>query len=356
MSRLFVAVSAHGYGHLAQIAPVINGLRRDLPGLQVVIQGDLPTEFIRSRIDGPFELLAEACDVGMVMENPLTADWQASHEAYRLFHQDSAERLKRQRALLESAAPDLLLADVPWLPLVAAKDLGIPTVGLCSLTWFDILHEGPVASTPLEDCLQDIQRAYQQADLFLRPAPSMPMAWLPNSHPIGPLAIRGKPHREEIIARLGLPSESRIGLLQFGGVSGAVAADALPLLEGVVWLVPEIIGAERCDFFTVPEGIAFIDLMASCDLMITKPGYNSFTEAAANGLPLLSAARNEWPESRWLVEWVAERIPFRQLTQAEWRPEPLKSAIESMLEAPRPEPTPTTGVEDALALLRPWFS
>ena len=47
-------------------------------------------------------------------------------------------RLASYSGLLQQARPDLVLANVAYLPLAAAHDAKIPAAALCSLNWADI--------------------------------------------------------------------------------------------------------------------------------------------------------------------------------------------------------------------------
>ena len=76
-------------------------------------------------------------------------------------------------------------------------------------------------------------------------------------------------------------------------------------MPGVRWLVA---ADWRC---THPDAIAyesfalnFTDLLCSVDAIVTKPGYGTFTEAAANGTPVLYQRRDDWPEQECLIEWL----------------------------------------------------
>ena len=134
-SHLYVALSGHGFGHLAQVAPVLNEWRRRWPEAQLTVQSALPEAVLRQRITGEFAAVAGTADFGMVMANALTTKVVESLAAYRAFHAEWAERLAWQEQLLRKAAPDLLLADIPYLSLAAAARLGIPALALCSLNW-----------------------------------------------------------------------------------------------------------------------------------------------------------------------------------------------------------------------------
>ncbi len=175
MPHLFVSLTAHGYGHLAQVAPVVAELTRRLPGLRLTVQGDLSPALLRARLPGDLRHLREAADLGLVMDGPLVTRWDQSLAAYARFVAEQDLHLARQQAILAADPPDLVLADVPWVPLLAARALGIPAVGLSSLNWLDILAESPVGHRLPPAVSEALRHGYAACDLFLRPAPSMPM-------------------------------------------------------------------------------------------------------------------------------------------------------------------------------------
>ena len=94
----------------------------------------------------------------------------------------------------------------PWTP---RGGLGIPAVGLCSLTWYDILRECPLGDAGAGRAAGRMRRVYAQADLFIRPAPAMPMDWLPNARDVGPIARRRPDRSAELRERLGCPPTAR---------------------------------------------------------------------------------------------------------------------------------------------------
>ena len=185
--HVVVALSSHGFGHLAQVAPVLNALRQCLPTLRLTIQTSLSRAILHKRIAGHFTHIPEPADIGMIMVNALEVRVQESFTAYRSWHNHWEQRMAQQKALLTRLAPDLLLANIPYLPLSAAASLGFPAVALCSLHWAAIL-QGYCSTQPdwptLRHTLLD---AYNSAAVFLRPAPSMPMTntrfWAADSSP-----------------------------------------------------------------------------------------------------------------------------------------------------------------------------
>lgn len=358
MPRLFVAVTAHGYGHLAQIAPVVRELSRRIPGLEVTLQGTVSAAFAAARLPAGVHHLPIAADVPLPMDGPLTTRWADGLTEYRTFDADYAAHARQQRGLFEQVRPDLVLADIPWLPLDVARSMGLPAVGLCSLSWYDILLESPVGEQVPDGLAQRMRQAYAGADLFLRPAPSMPMRWLANGRDIGPIA---QPHRRDpmrLRQQVQRPADERLVLMQFGGTGRLTLGGGPRLLEGVHLLSPDPdAAAGRSDLTVIDaDGPSVLEVLASCDALITKPGYGTFAEAACSGIPVLSVERPDWPESRWLVDWLAQQLPMREVSAAAFASGGARDALAELLREGPAAPVEPTGVAEAADLLLPFLA
>jgi UDP:flavonoid glycosyltransferase YjiC (YdhE family) len=350
--HLLVAVSAHGYGHIAQVAPVANELRRRLPGLRVTLYTAGPIEVLQRRFTGPFDHVACAVDVGMVMDGPLGVDVAASAAAYARFHANWEHHVAAEAVRLSALAPDLVLADVPYRVVEAAAQAGIPVVCLCSLNWADI-YGAYCGGRPEATRIQcQILEAYRRAEVFLRPAPSMPMPDLADAQAIGPIARVGQDRRAEINARADLQGGERLVLVALGGVSGRLPMESWPRLPGVRWLVQGDWAVHRPDVIRLESlGLHFIDLVRSADVFLTKPGYGSFVEAACNATPLLYVSRGEWPEEPFLVEWLQASGRCREVARADLERGALAEALEGVLDGPQPPPVDPIGTAEAADVL-----
>jgi len=72
-----------------------------------------------------------------------------------------------------------------------------------------------------------------------------------------------------------------------GGMEFRLPVQQWPHLPGIRWIVPQAWDVRRDDTTTFESlQLAFTDVLASCDAVITKPGYGMFTEAACNGVPV----------------------------------------------------------------------
>ena len=353
MPHLFVSLTAHGYGHLAQIAPVVAELSRRRPGLRLTVQGDLAPGVVQARLPPGLRHLREAADLGPVMDGPLVTRWDQSLAAYERFVDEQDLHLARQQAILAADPPDLVLADVPWVPLLAARALGIPAVALSSLNWFDILAESPVGHRLPSAVSEALRHGYAACDLFIRPAPSMPMAWLPRARDIGPIAELCPVGRPALRHRLGVPKQRPLVLVQFGGFPGLDPLADWPLSQVLHWVAPELPGGPRADASSLTaHGLRVSEALGACDALITKPGYGTFAEAACNGVPVLFVSRSDWPEEPPLVCWLAQRVPLREIGLVDLMAGRVEEPLAQLLRAERPPPTAPTGIAEAADLIQ----
>lgn len=304
--HLLVAISPHGFGHTTQTAPVINALRRRIPDLRLTLRTTVPRALLEARFEGAFEHVPVASDFGMSMASAVDVQVEHSAARYARLHENWEQKVAHEAQALAALKPDLVLANVPYLPLAGAARAGIPACALCSLNWADIYLHYCGARPEAAEIHAHMLAAYNSAAVFLQTEPHMPMADIARRRPIGPVARVGKNRRAEINALLGLSEHERLVLIAPGGIALRLPMEDWPRLPHVRWLVAEAWRVQHPDAIPLERlGMHFVDILHSCDALIGKPGYGSFAEAACNGVPVLYLKRHDWPEEPYLVEWLA---------------------------------------------------
>ncbi|CUW40205.1 conserved protein of unknown function(containing Glyco_trans_1_3 domain,17-142;containingUDP-Glycosyltransferase/glycogen phosphorylase domain,9-358) [Magnetospirillum sp. XM-1] len=300
--HLWLALSPHGYGHAAMTAPVIAALRRRRPDLRLTIQTAVPRTFLEERYGPDFDYVAEIPDFGLKMLSATRVDLDASAAAYRDVLADFDRMVEAEAERLRHARPDAVLANVPFVTLAAAARAGIPAVALSSLNWADI-YRRYLGDRPEADSVWSMMReSYNSAQAFLRVTPAMDMPSLDNVVDIGTVARRGRNRREELAKMAG---QGRVGLVAFGGIDHDLDMAKWPRLEGWVWISAQDCPPGRDDIRPLAvAGLPFSDLAASVDVIVTKPGYGTFSEAGLSGTPVLYVARPDWPESPAMDDWL----------------------------------------------------
>jgi hypothetical protein len=349
---IWLAVSGHGFGHAAQTCAIANALLALSPEARLVIQTAVPRGFFAQRLAGRFEYLAGSLDPGIPMRDAVSVDRDATREAYLSFHANWEERLGEQRRLLEAAAPDVLLADVPYLSLAAAEGLGIPSVAVCSLNWADILRGYFPGDAGIRPVIDTMMTCYQGADTFLAPEPSMPMPWLRNRRAIAPLAVLGRSRRDELLDALGLSEPARLVVVAFGGFDLCLSPARMQRANGLHWLTQGEDNAGRADVTPLKSlPLPFPDVLASADALVTKPGYGIFAEAACLGLPLVSMPRPDWPESPYLLRWIQRQVPAAMLAPAGLQAPDLLATLASLWQARAAPKVAPSGAGEAAQLV-----
>lgn len=347
--RLLVAISHHGLGHLAQTAPVLDALHAARPDLEFLVWSGVPRAALAARVHAPFQHRHEPADVGLAMHDAVRVDLAASRAAYLAFHQDWDTRVADEAAWLRERGIGGVLSDVACLPLAAAARAGIPGVAMCSLNWVDIAGAYLAEQAGMATVLEQLAAACRSARAFLRVVPAMPMDWLEKREAVPPIAARGVARGDALRARLRLGQDERLVLLGFGGI-GYQTAKPLPVLKGVRWLVPDDWRQERADLIPFSRGgLSFIDLLASCDALVTKVGYGSFVEAAAASIPVLCIDRPDWPETPYLRDWLLAHARATMIDEACLFDPAIAAPLAALLAAPR---MPRVAVDGATVAAR----
>ena len=350
---LYVAVSSHGFGHLAQTAPVVNALAERIPRLRVTVQCALPAAVLRAHLCVPFDHIDESPDIGMRMADSLDVLAEPTFSAYAELHRNWSRQVDRETRRLSALAPDLILSNIAYLPLAAAAAAGIPSAAMCSLNWAECFLAYCGDRPGADDIYGQMVAAYGKAETFFNPAPSMPMPGLGNLRTVGPIARLGRNRREELNSRLDLVGETRLVVVSLGGIFTALPIGDWPGVPSIRYVVSGTEVPRRPDVFALEAaGLPFIDVLASADAVITKPGYGTFAEAACNGVPLLYVRRTVWPEEPHLVDWLRRHARCGELTREQLRTGRFHDVLAALWETgarPKVNPGGAHEIADTLA-------
>jgi UDP-N-acetylglucosamine:LPS N-acetylglucosamine transferase len=100
----------------------------------------------------------------------------------------------------------------------------------------------------------------------------------------------------------------------------------------------------------------FVDVLRSVDALITKPGYGTYTEAVCNGMPLLTLARPDWPETPYLNAWAQMHGRLAEITPDDFRRGAFATSLEELWSqsSPKAVPAPSGITQAADLLLEGW--
>ncbi len=363
MPVVVFTISGHGFGHASRQTEIMHTLHRTRPDVAIGIRTSVPQWFFARALDFPFSFRTVEVDTGVVQVDSLQVDVGASIASAAAFHGTFDERVDAEARALTDMGADLVVGDIPPLACAAAARAGIPAIAVGNFTW-DWIYDGyPETAALAPDLVPRLRDAYSHATAAWRLPLHGGFGAFESVVDVPLVARRSARAAGDIRRQLGLPRSRVLALFAFGRYGiGNVDWSAVARMKRyhVVFTTgPHAPGGPEGDLFTTLDeghmasrGVAFEDLVAAVDVVVTKPGYGMIAECAANDTAMLYTSRGRFPEYEVLVAGLpalarAEFISGDDLFAGRW-----DLHLRRLLARPRPEPPAADGarvIADALA-------
>lgn len=360
MPLIWCAISSHGFGHAAQVVPVLNELGLVAPGLHAVLRTQVPSWFFESRLTISWTLSSARQDVGCIQQGPLAIDVPATFEAHARFHEEWDRNIRDEAAAILTASPKLVLSDISHLAIESGAQAGVRSVALCNLSWDQVLEGlGGGEQAARRRIVEHIRRAYARVEMLLRPAPGIPMSAFRKVVDIGPIVDPISAPAVDLREALAAGPDERIVLIGFGGI----ALDALPFeplerLAGYRFIVAGPVPG-WCTRIRASSTLpySFRTLLASADILVTKPGYSTVVEAVALGKPVVYVRRYNFADEQSLVDYLHRHGRAVELAEQDFVNGRWQDALRAVQTVPSPSAAPPrpTGAIEAAALLAKYL-
>ena len=307
MPVIWCSISGHGYGHAAQVVPILNELGRRIPALQVILRTDLPQIFFQDHLRPHWQLVPGQQDVGCVQQGPLIIDVKQTWEEYKRFHRDWTAKVANEAETIRSFHPNLVLSNISHFGIEAGSYSGIPTVGVGWLSWDQVLeYFRNEESDDYQEIIQHIRRAYQRAQLMIRLAPGIPMVAFPNCVDVGPIAGHAWNTSGCLREQLNLQPDEKLVLVAFGGIPlTSLPLDRLETFHGFRFLIGGPMDlAQNSRIVSINQlSIPFGQILAEADIVMTKPGYATIIDVVRNKTPVIYVRRYNFVDEQLLVDY-----------------------------------------------------
>lgn len=353
VSTLAYYVSAHGYGHGVRSCDILRALAAALhPDVRIVLVTDLPDEFLRHRLGGAaVERRRGSFDVGMVQLDSIRVDVPATLERVRSLHAERPRLVESEAGFLRRERVSAVVADIPSIPIEAAARAGVPAMAVGNFAWNWIYEEFAAADPRWAPLVAGFEEGYRRADLLLRLPFAEPMDVFPRREDIPIVASPGRARRDELAEMTGCRADRPWVLLSFTTLEwDSAALDAVERLEGHEFFTVLPLRWRRRNIHPVDRRrMPFSDVLASVDVVVSKPGFGLLSECVVNGKPLIYADRSDFREYAVLVEAMKGvlrqwHIPSDQLYRGELGP-----SLEAVRNQPPPSRTMAGGGDEIAA-------
>ena len=360
MSVIWCSISGHGFGHAAQVVPILNELGRRHPTLHIILRTNLPPAFFQDYLQPHWQQLPSPQDIGCVQQDPLVIDVKKTWEEYRQFHMDWMGKIMKEAELIRSYQPNLIISNISHFGIDAGGHSGIPTVGMGSLSWDQVLEYFVRDDSDVyQEIIQHIRQAYQQAQLMIRFAPGIPMVAFPNCIDVGPIAGPAWKSTGGIRQQLSMLPDEKLVLVAFGGIPlTSLPLDQLEAFQGFRFLIGGPMNLEESSRIVSTNRLSlpFGQILAEADMVVTKPGYATIIEAVRNRTPIIYVRRYNFVDEQLLVDYAhrygqAAELSGDSFYKGDWGP-----ALETVQRLASPSVTPPElGTSEAAELLEKFL-
>jgi hypothetical protein len=316
MKTIAYYISDYGFGHATRSVALIRQLLRVEKSVRVIICHSFASRFLQQSLHGDprvkFRLLET--DFGYVLKkDSLEPDIEAFTSAYELYIRDWPQQIVQEQRFLRENSVDLVISDIVAFPFEAARSLGIPSVGVSNFTWYTAYR-----SWMDEEELLPLKRAYEQMTYFFELAGSYEPKWGRETRQFGFFAREIDDVRVELIRKRVDPDGDRC--VVFFGLGMKVELgrlDQLPLWDSpdCMFIVSSNVSIDRPNVFVIPpQDTESQWYIAAADIVFSKPGWGTVSEAVCAHRPLLVLDRPTVPEDQHTISFLKKHRLCQTIT------------------------------------------
>ncbi len=339
---------------------IVRAFHRVAPETPIELVTDLPEPFLRNRLSGiPFTLRRAVFDVGMVQRDSVRVDVSETLRCASDLVRRRTALLERETAYIRSSSTGLVVCDIPSIPLEAAERAGVPRLAVGNFAWNWIYSAFLDQDSRWHDVVRLFEEGYARSDLLLRLPFAEEMQVFPRKRDIPVVAEPGTPRRDTLASLSGAPTDRCWVLLSFSSLDWDESAlRAVEDLDEYVFFTVRPLAWTRSNIFPIDrERIAFSDVMASVDIVVTKPGFGVLSECVVNRKPMVYVDRTDFLEYPILEKAVKRYLKHQHIPEEHLYSGVLGDALAQVLKNPEPRDTPGTGgAPVAAGVLKDWLS
>ncbi|HKZ39380.1 MAG TPA: hypothetical protein VJ044_00370 [Candidatus Hodarchaeales archaeon] len=338
MTKIAFFISDHGYGHATRTIKLLELLHGSKDDIEIILCSEyanhlVSRELARSGVKS--RTYNYPTEYGIAVTDGVT-------DLYKTLT-GLPKWTQRQRAIgpilakwLEKEHIDYIFTDISPYPFLMAEKLDIPSAGFSNFSWADqylgmllkLREENrldPIEVKGISEAVDDIQRAYSASKICFAYPFEMSLAGFQKKESV-PLIARKSTldkwkSREIVIEQAWHPKKVKEKEINTKFLVFLSLGMSLPLSKesrsfishspsNWHFICPQSSGSILNGLPNVslipPSTLAVNDWMKACDLVISKPGYSTVSEALLNRIPL-AVLPLETPEAMTTLSILAER-------------------------------------------------
>ncbi|MEM5016260.1 glycosyltransferase [Metabacillus indicus] len=289
MKTIAYYISEYGYGHATRSIALIRELMNHIE-VRIVICNSFAIDFIKDSLHEFGDRIVYhrvSTDVGYVLkEQSLDIDSTALNEACRQYLKSLPDVVAAEAAFLQDYDVDLIISDVSPLAFEVAERLQVTSLGISNFTWHtaykNIINQELLAAFAV---------SYDKMDYFFSLAGSVEPKWgVKDNQSFGFFSRRvSKTEVRNIRDFLDPKDDKQLVFLPIGMKIDLGDITKFPLWDqkNCVFVVSSNMTIDHPNVHKIPSTYTEVqNYVAAADLVISKAGWGTISEAVGNGTSL----------------------------------------------------------------------
>lgn len=306
LKRICFFTSDYGYGHAARDIALIRKIQ--MAGFaEVVIKTNTAFDFMHSSLPD-CTAFRQQNDIGLIYrDDTVEVDRDSTERALEEWVSSWDNYIQNERDFCKDNKIDLILSDITPQSFLLAEDLGVPGIGFSNFTWHYIFNN-LLGNCPAVQRLED---AYRAGDLALVLPFHEEMRLFKARKEIPLISREITVMRETLRARHGLQKDE---LLIYLGVGKSLAPGVFKNLRGMDLSGKKLLVSHSMELSSAisQEDVVRIpsnetesqNYIAMADLVVSKTGYSTVSEAIRGRVPMFLFRREGYEEDKLIAQGV----------------------------------------------------
>ncbi len=283
----------------------------------IVCTGDV-ISFVQDSLEGNSNVSYRntTLDIGYITQKgSVELSKSGMHQTYLNYMESFSKLTKQEKDFLLLSKVDLIISDISPIPFVAANELRITSIGISNFSWFTAYQD-----TLESQFLKQLENAYNKMDYFI----SLPGADEPSWGRKGSLATDfycrsvNEDEVQYLKKSLGLDNYQKVVFFTMGlSIHELKDISKLPIWEdsSTAFIVSANVNVQgRKNIYRIPPSyLESQNYLAVSDLVITKPGWSTISEAFVYKKKLLLVQRSGMREDTNSIRYLEGKLSFHTM-------------------------------------------
>ncbi len=279
----------------------------------------VPEWFFADQRLNNFEYIPSLHDVGFTQLTPFEEDLPSTLSRLDGIFPYSSDLIKNTVDQLKKSTADLVICDIAPLGIVAARQLGIPSLLIENFTWDWLYQPFSDAYPQFSEYIDHLKSLFPLATYHIQAEPICErIGNVPKVNE--PISRTFFTQPELVRNQLGIHEKEKMVLVSFGGIREQFGQlDLFHHYANTVFVIGGISDTSQRyhNVITLQHNSPFYhpDLIQAADIIIGKAGYSTLAEVSLAGKPFAFISREKNIESAVLAKHILGHIPSIEISQ-----------------------------------------